>query len=230
MPAYRSTAEAEVRDAVVARLRHIRPDARIIHEINVSTYGPTRLDLIAVGADEIIAVEVKSAKDKLDRLPRQIESMKGCAHHVIAALHEKFLVEQETNQWSAHSERDGVFYIKTLPAGIRDHGVDFWIYPEVRRAMMSEADRGHDHMATWTGPQRRFEAPLPSGALDMLWRDELAWLCGSVGIATNRRSNMSEMVASLRWHCNGREITRGICAALRRRQCVEADPSIEAAA
>ena len=34
MPAYRSSAEAEVRDAVVARLREIRPDARIMHEIN----------------------------------------------------------------------------------------------------------------------------------------------------------------------------------------------------
>ena len=230
MPAYRSAAEAEIRDAVVARLRERRPDARIIHEINVSTYGPNRIDVLAVSPSEIIAVEIKSAKDKLDRLPRQIESMKGCAHHVIAALHDKFLVEKVSNKWAAHSERDGVLYCRVLPETIRDHQVEFWIYPEKRRAMMTVVEGGHDHIASWGVPQQRFEAALPSGALDLLWRDELAWLCGSLGIATGRRSTMSEMVAALRWHCNGRELTKGICAALRRRECVEADPAMSEAA
>ncbi len=107
MPAYRSSAEAEIRDAVVARIRKQRPGARIIHEINVSTYGPNRIDVLAVDRAEIIAVEIKSAKDKLDRLPAQIAAMRGAAHRVVAAIHEKFLVEQVTNEFAAHEERDG---------------------------------------------------------------------------------------------------------------------------
>lgn len=89
MPAYRSDAEREIRDAVVARLRWIRPGARIMHEVNASGFG-NRIDVLAVDRAEIIAVEIKSAKDKLDRLAAQSAAMKGCAHHRIAAVHEKF--------------------------------------------------------------------------------------------------------------------------------------------
>ncbi|WP_292173967.1 hypothetical protein [Mesorhizobium sp.] len=85
MPAYRSSAEADIRDAAVAKIRQRRPNARIIHEINVSSHGPNRIDVLAVDRAEIIACEVKSAKDKLDRLPAQVASMFGAAHHVIAA-------------------------------------------------------------------------------------------------------------------------------------------------
>lgn len=104
MPAYRSDAEAEVRDAVVSRLRAIRPVARITHEVNCAVWGPNRIDVVAVSLSEIISIEVKSARDKLTRLPAQSESMRGMSHHVIAALHEKFLVERETNKLAAHSE------------------------------------------------------------------------------------------------------------------------------
>lgn len=227
MPAYRSSAEADVRTAVVDRLRQRRPDARIIHEINVSTYGPNRIDVLAVSPAEIIAVEIKSAKDKLDRLPKQIESMKGCAHHVIAALHEKFLVEKETGPHAAHFERDGKFYLKTLPDGMSHYSsrLSYWVFPELRRALPSAS---HDFLERWQMPPQQFEAALPAGAINLLWRDELAWLCGSLGIAAGRRSTMPEMVAALRWHCNGRELTKGICAALRRRGCVEADPAVAA--
>jgi hypothetical protein len=230
MPAYRSSAEADVRDAVVARLRQSRPEARIIHEINCSTYGPTRIDVLAVSPDEIIAVEVKSAKDKLDRLPKQIASMKGCAHHVIAALHQKFLVEKSTNKWAAHFERDGHFYLRAVPPDIEASGVSVWIFPETRRAMMGVVEGGFDHMASWQMPQRRFDNALPGSAIDILWRDEMAWLCGKLGIATGRRSTMTDMAAALRWNCSGRELTKGVCAALRSRHCVEADPIIEVAA
>lgn len=227
MPAYRSSAEAEVRTAVVERLRQRRADARIIHEINVSGEGSNRIDVLAVSPSEIIAIEIKSAKDKLDRLPMQIQSMRGCAHHVVAVLHEKFLVEQETNPGAAHCERDGKYFLKRLPDGVSLHSSRClaWVYPEVRRAMPGA---GFDPIAVWEMPNPRVEEALPAGAIDMLWRDELAWLCGSLGVAAGRRSTMPEMIAALRWHCNGRELTRGICAALRRRECIEADPAVAA--
>lgn len=145
MPAYRSPAEGEVRDAVVARLRACRPNARIIHEINCSNNGPNRIDLIAVDRAEIIAVEVKSAKDNLDRLDAQVESMRKMAHHAIAAVHEKFLVEQRTNAAAAQYQRDGEFYLKVLPKGLHLHSTHCmaWVFPEIRRAMRSVA-AGYD--------------------------------------------------------------------------------------
>ena len=223
MPAYRSSDEAEIRDAVVARLRERRPNARIIHEINVSTFGPNRIDLIAVDVAEIIAVEIKSKKDKLDRLPAQIEAMKGVAHHVIVGLHEKFLVEKSTHIKAHHYERDGQYFMRHLPDDWK-YDVSAWVYPEVRRCVDPEWQ--HDTLEKWYIPAPRLDIPLPEPALDLLWRAELYELCGHLRVAVGRRANMSEMVTSLRWQCAGKELTRGICTMLRMRRCVEADPEI----
>lgn len=92
MPAARSEAETEIRDRVVTKLRRARPEARIIHEINIGG-GKNRADVMAVSPAEIITVEIKSEKDKLDRLPAQIKTMRQCSHITIAALHRKFMPE-----------------------------------------------------------------------------------------------------------------------------------------
>lgn len=226
MPAYRSSAEADIRDAVVARIRERRANARIIHEINVSTYGPNRIDLIAVDHAEIIAVEIKSSKDKLDRLDAQIKAMKACAHHSVAALHEKFMVERVTNQMAAHYERDGQFYRKDMPEDIRYGSASVWIFPEMWRSMTPKAEGGFDSDASWQFPAQALDTALPAGAIDMLWRDELYELCGRLRVSATRRSTMPEMVSALRWHCNGKELTKGICQALRVRSCTEADAPI----
>ncbi|MBX4889794.1 NERD domain-containing protein [Rhizobium bangladeshense] len=231
MPAYRSSSEAEIRDAVVARIRERRPDARIIHEINVSSHGPNRMDLIAVDRAEIIAVEIKSAKDKLDRLEAQVKAMRGCAHHVVAAIHEKFMVERVTNDMAAHYQRGGEFYRRDIPEDIRWGQATVWVFPEIWRSMASKQEGGYDFDATWRFPEKIIQTPAPAGAIDLLWRDELYELCGQLRVSATRRSTMPEMVSSLRWHCNGKELTLGICRALRARACTEADaPMYEAAA
>ena len=220
MPAYRSSAEGEIRDAVVAHIRAQRPGARIIHEINANSFG-SRIDVLSVDLAEIVAVEIKSAKDKLDRLPAQMTAMRGVAHHAFVALHEKFLVEAVTNPHAAHSERDGVFYRRSLP-----DSVDYargWVFPQRRRAMLPE---GWDSIEKWNFPSLRQEQALPSGALGLLWRDELYDLCGQMRISVPRRVDMATMLAALRWQCTGAELTRGICRALRARICVEADKAV----
>lgn len=224
MPAYRSNAEAEIRSSVIARLREARPNARIIHEINVSTYGPNRIDLVAVSPAEIVACEIKSAKDKISRLPAQIISMKAVAHHVVAAIHEKFLIEKPSDEFTAHYERDGMHYMRTLPEEI-DYSTKAWIYPQTRRCHNPEWK--FDLMERWDLNITRPETPLPAAALGMLWREELWRLCGELKVVTHRKSTMGDMVSVLRWHCTGKELTRGICSMLRRRQCVEADPVTE---
>jgi hypothetical protein len=219
MPAYRSDAEAEVRVAVVDRLRRLRPDARIMHEVNASSFG-NRIDVLAVAPAEIIAVEIKSAKDKLDRLPDQLEAMRGCAHTVIAALHEKFLVEQRTRARASMIERDGEHFALVRPDVAPFGGT--WIFPEQRRSPAG----WHDDLYPWSEPDHAIQQPLPAKAIDMLWRDELLAMCARFGIRVPKRPNMRVMVNALRWQLTGRDLTRGICAALRERVCIEADPPI----
>ncbi|WP_026986536.1 hypothetical protein [Fodinicurvata fenggangensis] len=219
MPAYRSEAEAEIRTEVVAHLRRNRPEARIIHEINAWQLG-NRIDVLAVSPAEIVAVEIKSARDKLHRLEDQMRAMQDVAHHAYAAIHEKFLVEQRTNQWAAHYERDGQYFMRNLPDDLRRMGV--WVYPRKRRAV----EGGFDGLERWNIDKPALNKTLPAAALDMLWRDELYQLCGNLRIAVPKRATRRDMMDLLRWLCAGRELTTGICRALRRRECVEADSPI----
>lgn len=216
----RSIAEQEVRDAVVARLRKLRPQARICHEVNSAGSGSNRFDVVAVDRAEIIAVEIKSEKDKLDRATDQIEAMKRVSSHVILAMHECHLEERETNSDAAHyGKLDGKHYLRDLPATLLNHryGIIHWVYPERERGRYSLS------VGRWEPPQERYEAALPGDALGMLWRDELAVLCGSLRVAVPKRANMTDMVRALRWHATGKELTLGICSALRRRPFAEAD-------
>lgn len=208
MPAYRSTDEAEIRDAVIQRLRELRPGYRIINEIQNACQGPNRIDVVAVGSAEIIAVEIKSKKDKIDRLPAQITAMRGMAHHVIAALHEKFLISPAYNGAQAGS--------KGVPKEAR--GATVWAYPEAG----AEAGRTWG-CAAWEEPRQAVTQCLPWTALDMLWAGELRTLCAGLGVATTQRSTRPQMMHALRWRCSGGDLTKGICAALLRRSCIEAD-------
>ncbi|MEN0115414.1 MAG: NERD domain-containing protein [Agrobacterium cavarae] len=223
MPAYRSSAEAEIRDAVVGSIRLYRPDARIIHEINTRDDNTNRIDVLAVCKSEIIAVEIKSERDKLDRLDAQMKAMSRCAHHAIAAIHEKFLVERVTNEYAAHYERDGVFYLKELPKGLSFRNA--WVFPEKPRAL------NYDSLAKWQFPASRTEYALPQHALCLLWRDELLMLCSMLNVSASARSTVNELSRSLRWQRNGKELTQGVCRLLRARECAEADaPILEVAA
>lgn len=210
MPAHRSEAEAEIREAVVARLRHIRPGARIIHEINAGG-GTNRIDVMAVDRAEIIAVEIKSKRDKLDRLPDQIAAMKNCSHTTIAALHRKFMPEVTDRSFPRVPE---------VPWGVLT-----WFYP--RAQDMAEA---HHRAFLWEDPpvENFLQAPLPEGALWLLHRHEMEAICADLKITPGRRPNMRHMARLLRWNATGRDLTTGICAALRRREwAAEADPPID---
>lgn len=225
MPAYRSSDEGEIREAVVERLRVMMPNARIMHEVNAASFG-NRIDVVAVDKAEIVAVEIKSKKDKLDRLPAQLTAMKGVAHHVIVALHEKFLVEQATNKWCAHSERDGQNFRAVLPEIVdwRSSNVSPWVYPLRERRLPGETYTFTEF--PWNTPKPVFAESLPSRALDMLWQAELVTMCARHRVPANRRATMDFMRRALRWHLTGAELTRAICTALRERNCIEGDPAI----
>lgn len=206
MPAYRSEAEAEIRGAVVEHLRLIRPNARIMHEVNAGSYG-NRIDVLAVDVCEIITVEIKSAKDKLARLPEQVKAMRGVSNIVVAALHEKFL----------QTHRNGAFHPPE-----EANGAITWAFPRIARA-------GHVHCGEeWRDFEyHRPPSCLPPGALMMLWAAELQGICARLGVPKARSLAMPKAADAIRWRLTGEEIAREVCAALRARRCIEVDPEIE---
>lgn len=211
MPAYRSPVEAEIRDPVVARLRELMPAARIIHEIQSACQGPTRIDVLAVTPDRIAAVEIKSSRDKLDRLPAQLEAMQRCAHHPIVALHAKHFEVTET-------PRAGTWVSAPKAAG---YGV-VWGFdlPQARGAEQYQRHEIHDRFAKW-------RACPPAGAVDMLWRDELRAIVARRDLSSRTsKLTIPELIDLLCWNLTGADVTREVCAALRARRCPEADPEM----
>jgi len=208
MPAHRSDAEAEIRQAVVQHLRLARPEARIMHEVNIAS-RQHRVDVMAGDRAEIIMIEIKSERDKLDRLADQMAAMRRSAHIVGAALHRKFMPEG----WEE----------RPLPARLDgiSHRDLLWWHPKAQD--MAEAQ----HPAlNWRvpDPHAAMQVALPQGALAMLHRDELERVCQSAGISLPRNANMKLMEQVLRWGATGRQITLGICEQLRRRTlAAEAD-------
>ncbi len=208
MPAHRSDAEADIRIPAIARLREILPGCRIIHEINAGTWGPNRIDLLAVSETRILAAEIKSAKDKLTRLPAQIASMNRVAHGSVAVIHEKFLVE------IGH-----LGYI-VPPDEARD--TTCWVWPRKERGK-------HAYCGPDWHPANRWKKPKlmpPPDALALLWREELFQACADHGIKATQKHRIEDMEDAIKWALTGEQITRLICRALRRRECTEADPPI----
>lgn len=206
MPAYRSEAEAEIRQEVVAMLREMIPGCRIIHEINAESFG-NRIDVLAVGVDRIAAVEIKSKKDKLDRLPAQAAAMVKIAHESYAAYHEKFL------------DDDGHGFM-TPPQCIRYGSVRTWVYPKAKR------NGFHEIGETWLRAKTKAKC-LPNGAIMMLWRDELHDACRSLGVKGVAKLDRVAAADELRYRLTGEQLTKLVCATLRARICPEADPPIK---
>lgn len=209
MPAYRSEAEGEIRTEVVKRLRELIPGCRIIHEINVESFG-NRIDVLAVGNSEMAAVEIKSKKDKIDRLEAQAKAMRSISNRVFLALHEKFLINNSRG-----------FYPPDIPNRFSS---TFWIYPIQDRPGYIECG------AEWRDGKSRHKKEvknLPRDAIFMLWREELHDACRALGLKGVAKMTMAQAADELRWYLTGEEITRLVCAKLRARKCVEADSELE---
>ena len=89
MPVNRSSEELEMRALIVPELRKRYPSARIIHELPLR-YSTNRIDLAAVTEDEIVTVEIKSSRDVVDRLERQLREFAPISSRLICALAPKW--------------------------------------------------------------------------------------------------------------------------------------------
>lgn len=126
----RSSEELQMRELVETWGRKRWPGARVMHEINVSQ---CRLDLAFVTETNLIGVEIKSSKDNLDRLEKQMRVFGAHIPLLYLALAPKWenvshshrlnVVVEETNGvkpgvyergWGRHTEMNWRCYTKML--------------------------------------------------------------------------------------------------------------------
>lgn len=206
-----SAAEREIRDAAVARLHADLPSARVIHELVV---GSNRADLAAVTRDRIVLFEIKSERDTLNRLEKQMQAFGRAAHATVLVAHQR---------WFDHAPcHDGAPRM-AWPASKRV-GDAIWAYPE--------PELGSTVMAfqyRWTLPRPSLQQPHAAAMLGLLWHAELMSECDRHRISCGPRTNMSSMIDQMAWLMTGREIAEAVCRQLRARPFPEADaPIVEA--
>jgi hypothetical protein len=204
-----SAEERVMRDGVVPVLREIYPGARIIHELNID-HGHCRADLAAIGETYIALVELKSAKDKLDRLPRQLEVFERASHHVIAVLDEKWF---------------GPRYEDRLKPLLYRPGSEFWRWP---RPGPDAPQWGPGSRGRWGAPRKTGKGVEPHARrlLELLWRDELYDECVRHRISVGPRSSRWPMMTDMAWLMTGQEIAKAVCRQLRGRAMAEGDPPL----
>jgi hypothetical protein len=218
-----SPAEERIRSKVEAALRQRKPDARIIHEL-VLTQGGERIDLAAVWDDGMILAEIKSERDTLSRLQRQLRSAGRIGCEVWLCLAEKWRAQiRVMSQGTVEAPPTRV----TVRRGKESYGYTIvsqpnpCYVPELHSADVLtryETADGFEPIqmhASWLHRPRTLNS---AALLNMLWAEELRIVAGQPA-----RASRGTCIAHALEHMTGREIRRGVCAALRSRPFPRAD-------
>lgn len=203
-----SSAEHEIRDALVAFLHSHTPDARVVHELVV---GGCRADVGAVFRGRLILFEIKSERDVLKRLDEQVRQFSAAAHDTVIVAHEKFFDTapyHDGNRRIAWPHPLQSYYGRTPSV---------WAYPDPEWSPY-----GH----RWAMPRPSLRQPQACTFLDLLWRDELAAECSRHRIAVTSRTPRWPMIEQMAWLMTGRQIAEAVCRQLRQRPFPAADPAI----
>lgn len=206
----RSDEELEMRDLIVPKLRLAHPSARIIHELPLR-YSSNRIDLAAVTEDAIVAVEIKSSRDVMDRLESQIRAFQPVCSKVIVALAPKWNPKAEM-VWEQRGARTvGVYrYSATQDLIKAIGGVETWTVCAETKTV--EATSG-----TWVGNK----ASWATAMLDMLWRDELEMIAVKHRVSIPKRASHIVIRDACEELMTGREVRRAVCHALRTRKAFD---------
>jgi len=223
-----SEAEERVRAKAEALLRRLWPDARIIHELQLEQ-GGVRIDIAAVSPDRIVAVEIKSERDGLKRLERQIRRALDVADQVWVCVAQKH---------GEPCERFRDYPIRSDFETEEAHAAAYRAYRAMRRVRLwvEAGTDGAMEEATarnwgWSG-----HIPDPRERFDLLWADEqrraLGRHFGLIALPSSKGLTRAEMTRQAIEHMTGAEMRRAVCLQLRERRFPRADPpasEIEAA-
>lgn len=204
-----SQAERDIRDAVVDHLRASLPGARIVHELVV---GQCRADIAAIEPECLTLVEIKSKKDTLDRLKRQVEEFEPACHRFIVVADQRWFEEFDYRNGQGRGYRPGDG-LDCVPIG------SAWRWPKAERGQFLY-DWG------WQLPRRTEWEPHAAKLLALLWKYELIAEAGKHGVAANTRSTIGTLIRDMTWMMTGREIAHAVCRQLRARHFPEADAPI----
>lgn len=204
-----SVAEERIRVKAEAMLRDRYPDARIVHEL-VLEQGGCRIDVAAILAQGIIAVEIKSERDVLDRLAAQIGAAVKVSRTVMVCTTEK------------HADKIvalGSYYVAG-GASNPDH------IPALRHCTVMAEQQDGMLGSVWTGgwsdPTRILGA---EDLLKMLWAPELRRVCYDLGVG--QKATRSLCIWQACELLSGQEVRRRVCRELRSRPFPRADPAID---
>lgn len=224
----RSVEEQAIRIDVVARLRELLPDPRIVHELNVAGQGTNRIDVAAITTDVIVGVEIKSQKDTLKRLDAQWAAFSKCCHLVIVAAHEKHFTPYRSPGWRDDAPPD-IDLNHPLFFGKFRTRERAWRFPRPE-GLVNEHGQRRDNGERWFFDLWRDilpKVPLHSGSLlEMLWASELQAECRRHRLSVSSRSTRYMMIREMALLMNGKEIAQAVCRQLRARTFAEADPPI----
>jgi len=218
-----SIVEREIRNSVIDKIRQLRPDSRIIHELNTNGTGSCRADIAAIGIEEILMFEIKSERDKLARLTKQQEAFKNCSHKFFIVLDKKFFKEKvysddRKNCLEPNLELETILGSRL----VKDH---IWHYPEPLTDQFL-----FDH--SWKIEPRRygqnfFPTPNTRAMLNLLWAEELREVCRNLVLPYLSKDNMMKLIERIILGATGRHIVQQVCLMLRKRRFAEADDGIE---
>jgi hypothetical protein len=186
-----SAEETRMRSAIAAWGHRRWPDYRCMHEVALSE---RRVDLVFVGIKDIVGIEIKSSRDRLDRLEDQVEEYRRWLPEVWVAV---------ATRWQHHA----ALRLDRLNLVVVDDG------PRGKPAILEQRE----------GRRPYRDELVCSRMLGLLWRDEAARIAQRTGVIPGNsptRDPRHKILPLLARLLTGNEIMREVCAELRQRPAV----------
>lgn len=206
-----SEAERVIRYAVADYARTHLPGARIVHEL---VTGGCRADVAAVQRDRLTLFEIKSERDKLDRLKRQMREFRTVSHEAVLVAHIK---------WFDQAPYDNGAPRISAPDELDHHGKHrLWCFPETDLSQFPT----NGFIYSWKFNKPDLCQPRALTFLHLMWRAEMLAEARRHRVDVTSRMNMWTIAQQMAWHMTGKEIAEAVCRQLRGREFPEADPPI----
>jgi hypothetical protein len=188
MTTNRSSEELAMRAAVAEWGRARWPDARVIHEL---VTGQCRIDMAFVRPADLIGVEIKSSRDVLDRLDKQMAEF----HRTIPVLWLAY-----APKWSDH--------VRSHYSAATANRLQVDVSPETGPKVGDAWEIHHKGVRNWR---------VYSGMLELLWADETRAVATRKRVSHAKRAPQYTLMPELARLLTGQEIIEEVCRELRGR-------------
>lgn len=192
-------------------LRQALPEARVIHELAANG---CRIDVAAVTQDRLYFFELKSERDKLERLPSQVKHFALCSHATFVVLHAKWFDRTPHSNGSARC---------ASPLFDGSHLVNIWAYP-INTAANTPQASFYDWLLPHQHPRVNASHPIAQRMLGLLHKPELLTVADLHGLRPVPTTNVHDLIETLALELTGRQVVRAVCQHLRQRRFAYADP------